>query len=697
MKNVSLQSESRLAEAPESILKPGAPVKVPHRGKMVSGKVVRYDNGKPHFSPFYIVDVGEYASVHVPAHVIVGKQSGLAEATDPPMFAVVAIADDPTPEWKRRPGSPSRKVVWQMWGLEKKETPLAAKVAREKHPEAVISVENAAGTIVKVYKPGQTITETGTPTDMANKLRAFDTDTLEKLLDMPSSDTRQQELIKQELHRRGLYHLTQPMREAEQESLPFDPSMSRPKQMGLPKAWLLKMHRQNEQNKNHTGNVLLLIRLMGTPQENLLAQKIADALERGDDPMKYKNLLLRAETLHDKYYRELMSLDENAQDSEYGMYYGDDDEDEDMGFEVVFDDDEVAEDDDQSMMLAQLDAIRHRSGVLHQALQQIEIDDVPAWIQDKVSVADHSMNAILDYFMFETKTLKEAEEKANAKREIAWFLQPAHVVAKMLGGSGYAPVGTKAEDIVNNAILAFLRGSHTTESWKMAGAALNTVRDIAGVEWNPSLIKPEIAKAMGITEPKAAEQPEPEPKPEPEPEPKAEPEPKEKPEPTPTKKEVPAEKPAPETSDKDSDEKMKKPADKTSPESANESMEIEIKVGTPMKNVTPEQEKEAALEFAGAVCPGMTPNGVTPEQIINNAVSVWFYRHPVPLDAELKTLGKALAVINTLGIEWDHHLVPAPYLSALALPTVKVTTLTDDDTTKVGKKIDSLEHILLDL
>lgn len=50
----------------EEILKPGTKVKL-RGGK--TGKVVRYD-GKTPGSPFYIVDIGQYYSIEVPAHEI---------------------------------------------------------------------------------------------------------------------------------------------------------------------------------------------------------------------------------------------------------------------------------------------------------------------------------------------------------------------------------------------------------------------------------------------------------------------------------------------------------------------------------------------------------------------------------------------------------------------------------------------------
>lgn len=63
----------------EEMHKAGDKVKVPHKGKMVSGKIVRFDGGgrvagvtdkaRQHGGA-YVVDVGEYASILVPAHDI---------------------------------------------------------------------------------------------------------------------------------------------------------------------------------------------------------------------------------------------------------------------------------------------------------------------------------------------------------------------------------------------------------------------------------------------------------------------------------------------------------------------------------------------------------------------------------------------------------------------------------------------------
>lgn len=63
----------------EDVYVPGTKVKVPHKGKMVSGKIIRHDSGDKHGSPFYVVDVGEYESSKVPAHKVHQEE----EAKDP--------------------------------------------------------------------------------------------------------------------------------------------------------------------------------------------------------------------------------------------------------------------------------------------------------------------------------------------------------------------------------------------------------------------------------------------------------------------------------------------------------------------------------------------------------------------------------------------------------------------------------------
>lgn len=66
-------------------LKAGDKVKVPHKGKMVSGKIVRYDDGGTdkarQSGGGYVVDVGEPASILVPKHKV--QKESVDEASNP--------------------------------------------------------------------------------------------------------------------------------------------------------------------------------------------------------------------------------------------------------------------------------------------------------------------------------------------------------------------------------------------------------------------------------------------------------------------------------------------------------------------------------------------------------------------------------------------------------------------------------------
>jgi hypothetical protein len=62
----------------EEMHKAGDTVKVPHKGKMVRGKIVRHDSGgsgkAQQHGGGYVVDVGEYGSITVPGHKVVKEQ-----------------------------------------------------------------------------------------------------------------------------------------------------------------------------------------------------------------------------------------------------------------------------------------------------------------------------------------------------------------------------------------------------------------------------------------------------------------------------------------------------------------------------------------------------------------------------------------------------------------------------------------------
>jgi hypothetical protein len=74
------------AEQIEEMLKAGDKVKVPHKGKMVRGRIVRHDSGgsgkAQQHGGGYVVDVGEYGSITVPGHKVVKEAaSGFSRKT----------------------------------------------------------------------------------------------------------------------------------------------------------------------------------------------------------------------------------------------------------------------------------------------------------------------------------------------------------------------------------------------------------------------------------------------------------------------------------------------------------------------------------------------------------------------------------------------------------------------------------------
>ncbi|MEI6425623.1 MAG: hypothetical protein WCP55_25645, partial [Lentisphaerota bacterium] len=78
-----------VAEGSENILPRGTSVTVLHKGKQVPGKIVRYDAGKNGYSNAYVVDVGGYESIFVPASKI--QTQGVAEGTESHSYVCVHV------------------------------------------------------------------------------------------------------------------------------------------------------------------------------------------------------------------------------------------------------------------------------------------------------------------------------------------------------------------------------------------------------------------------------------------------------------------------------------------------------------------------------------------------------------------------------------------------------------------------------
>lgn len=134
------ESYSNAPLTPRSpILSRDARVRVPHKGRMVQGKVVRYDKGGfgNHGWPFYVVDVGEYESLKVPVDKVIKEAVEVSEEemTDAQMKRreeIVKSMKDKTQDFKDRYGDRWKEVMYatatkqamseeEMTGSEKKE------------------------------------------------------------------------------------------------------------------------------------------------------------------------------------------------------------------------------------------------------------------------------------------------------------------------------------------------------------------------------------------------------------------------------------------------------------------------------------------------------------------------------------------------------------------------------------------------
>ena len=187
---------------------------------------------------------------------------------------------------------------------------------------------------------------------------------------------------------------------------------------------------------------------------------------------------------------------------------------------------ELRESDDQEMAVAQLHSIASKSIKVRDMLKDVMIDDIPAWIQDKLSVSDHNMSAILDYYthyesentddlndsVSETPIAESSSSVVEASKDpmVPLRMQAAMVIAKSLGsvkGSGqtadFRVSGGTPESIVNQAVRVWLSGSHTNEGWALGAKMLKLAKSM-GIKWDENLLKgklgPITIKKLGLAE-----------------------------------------------------------------------------------------------------------------------------------------------------------------------------------------------------
>jgi len=84
-----------------------------------------------------------------------------------------------------------------------------------------------------------------------------------------------------------------------------------------------------------------------------------------------------------------------------------------------------------AMVRARLKKIRYQSTELLARFASMEETDLPAWLQAKVSDADHFISAVYDYFEYgdyEENTEEEEEENDMEEESIDVLRPPSHVL-----------------------------------------------------------------------------------------------------------------------------------------------------------------------------------------------------------------------------------------------------------------------------
>lgn len=475
-------------------------------------------------------------------------------------YAVVAIENN-----KVHPNS-------MAWDLNATEVVLYANMLRTKHPQATISIEAKGGRISQVLKPGELFKEAhavelkpGTRVKTPHgrgKIVRYDKG------DGPHGSPYYIVDVGKQASEKVMAHQLQ--REAAEPQPEFSSGNQTARASGWPpglKLAAIKSYREKEKNNDHTGNALFVTRMFGKPQEIAIVQKLWDIrAKEGIDASKHQSLMSAVEILHSKYYRQLMSLKEENEDSDsdYQEYFKkmlqkhgydspadipDDKKDDffnavDTGYsakneEVDPNATDERDSDDQEMMSAQVDSLADKSAELHDILNQLKLADVPAWIQSKVSTADTDINSILDYMKYEEKhpvaedvSDNQGMDRARSMARVAaaapfqqrlptmkepvvpMRMQAAMVVAKALGsvrGTGqsadFKVSSSSPEALVNQALRVWLSGSHTNEGWALGAKMLKLAKEM-GIKWDEKLVRSKLApitlKKLGLDEAEAA-------------------------------------------------------------------------------------------------------------------------------------------------------------------------------------------------
>lgn len=466
-------SESEPLNPRSPILSANARVRVPHKGRMVSGKVVRYDKGgyvsgvRNGGWPFYVVDVGEYESIKVPVDKVIKEAVEVSEAemTDAQMKRreeIVKSMKDKEADFKDRYGDRWKEVMYAT--ATKQAMSEAEMISRAITPTPGPEMAEAVQRPVRVgdYVHAGFAVKGGA--GFSGRVDKVDGNWVYVNL-------------------------------GKDKSIKFsnDPKWGADWGDRIIKAPMKNVSLQEESTDNEYEAYFrgMLKKYGYDSPADIPDDKKDDFFNAVDAGYKAKN----------EGWSKKTEGWASQSSHQYGVSAVDAQED--------HDEEAAAESDDQEMMSAQLDSLAQKSATLHDILKHVTLGDVPAWIQTKVANADKDVSAILDYMKYEeAEPVAEADEKKDAM--VPLRMQAAMVIAKTLGGDrsasqqvDYKPSGGAPEAIVNQAIRIWLSGSHTNEGWALGAKMLKLAKQM-GIKWDETLVRKKLApitlKKLGLDE-----------------------------------------------------------------------------------------------------------------------------------------------------------------------------------------------------
>jgi hypothetical protein len=540
-------SESEPLNPRSPILSANARVRVPHKGRMVSGKVVRYDKGgyvpgvRTGGWPFYVVDVGEYESIKVPVDKVIKEAVEVSEAemTDSQMKRreeIVKSMKDSTQDFKDRYGDRWKEVMYatatkqamgeaEMISRAISPTPgpeMAEAVQRPvrvgDYVHAGFAVKGGAGFSGRVDKvegnwvyvnlgKDKSVRFTNDPSSNWGE-RIIKAPMKNVSLQEESTDSEYEAYFRGMLKKHG-YDSPADIPDDKKDDFfnAVDAGYKAKNESALTEAaeTFIVMAIDDpspiwKQGYGHTPQKKVVWQIWGLEKnEIMLAAKMA----REKHPKATISVENKSGRIV-KVFKPGQAIKEGwaSQSShQYGVTSVDTQEADTHP--------DSTESDDQDMMSAQLDSLAQKSATIHDILKHVALGDVPAWIQTKVANADKDVSAILDYMKYEeAEPVAEADEKKDAM--VPLRMQAAMVIAKSLGsvkGSGQSTdlrvSGGTPESIVNQAIRVWLSGSHTNEGWALGAKMLKLAKSM-GIKWDDKLVRQKLApitlKKLGLDE-----------------------------------------------------------------------------------------------------------------------------------------------------------------------------------------------------